>query len=128
DGGVRNQVSTGDPRAGSALTGQVLQTRERAIEGTFGLLRQVTRNTQFTVASAVEHEVEGTEQYSVDGESAENAVTVRIKANAVEGQAVALSKFIACHTSKEPPDAPPSAGLAAEARQSVEQAKKDRFA
>jgi beta-phosphoglucomutase len=127
DGAVRNQVSTGDPRLGSALMGQVLQTMERTQEGTLGMLRQQTKNTKFTIVCAAEHELSTDARAQFSGKAEEDRVEAHFTIDAAEGQTVRLTKYIAYHTSKESPESEAAKRLAAEAKQTVDQAKRDGF-
>lgn len=127
DGAVRNQSAEGDPRVGSALKGQVLETLERKQDGTFAMLRQRTKRTQFTIVCAAEHEASPAERCRIEGGVEEQSAFVRFTFEASEGQAVRLTKYLAYHTSKESPEAPATLRLAEEAQQTLAQAKQDGF-
>lgn len=128
DGAVRNQVSADDPRVGSALAGQVLETIEQKAGEAFGLLRQRTKRTKFTVACGMDHAAEPSASCRCEGGAEGEGVFARFTFDAFEGQAVQLTKYIAYHTSKASPEAPETLRLADEAEQTLAQAKRDGFA
>jgi len=128
DGAVRNQVSADDPRVGSALAGQVLTTVEQSYRDTFGMLRQQTKNTRFTIVTGMEHAVQPEAACRIEGGGEGDRLFVRFTFDAREGQTVGITKFLAYHTSKEAPEAPGTLRLADDAARTLAEAKRDGYA
>lgn len=101
NGEVQNQSSKGDPRAGSVLSGQVLQTEEKHIEDSFGAIRQNTKNTKFTLLCSMENSIETDNNYERATEIRDQYVAVIYKIDAKENKEISLTKFISYHTSKD---------------------------
>ncbi|WP_274364239.1 beta-phosphoglucomutase [Paenibacillus thermotolerans] len=129
DGAVRNQVSEGDPRVGAGFAGQVLQTKELQSGGTYGAIRQQTKNSGFTIVCAMDHEIaHGPDaELTIANERSSEGISVRVSVTAAEGQSVTVYKYIAYHTSKESPETADTAKLLQEAEDSVVKAKEDGF-
>jgi len=104
NGEVKNQSSMGDPRAGSTLSGQVLQTEEKYVSGSFGAIRQRTKNTGFTLVCSMENSLETDNTYESSTEIEDQYVAVIYKIDAKENKEISLTKFISYHTSKDYPE------------------------
>jgi trehalose/maltose hydrolase-like predicted phosphorylase len=108
NGEVQNQVTMGDPRVGSGFSGQVLLTESKQVDGTFAAIKQKTRNTQFALVCAMEHDFHVANQenpvveFSI--EESEQMVTVVHSLSAKKGATIRLTKYIAYVTSKDYPE------------------------
>ncbi len=101
DGNVTNLTVENDPRVGSGLQGKALVTENLEANGTFGLIRQKTKNSKQTVVCCVEHVLETDCRHvckSFTGDSTANTV-YEIESNA--GNTVTLTKFIVYSTSHD---------------------------
>jgi len=127
DGAVRNQVSKGDPRIGSALTEPAFETIDRAAVGTLGFLQQRTKNSRFTLMCAVEHKLEAEESAAIQAETTDDGASFRFSFASHQGVPSTLVKTIAYHTSKEDPDALDALGLRRETEHTAQKAKADGF-
>ncbi|PTX64825.1 alpha,alpha-trehalose phosphorylase [Melghirimyces profundicolus] len=104
NGAVRNQVSTGDPRAGSSFSGQVLMTEELQAEATLGAIRQRTRQTRFSLVCAMENLLECQSPTEPETETGDQTVSVRWNLEAKREVPVTLTKTIAYFTSRDYPE------------------------
>lgn len=102
NGDVANQAGSGDPRAGSAFAGRVLETVESYDRGTFGALLQRTSGTRFLVICGMEHRVHP--GYELDTATKGERLEKRFRVKAEAGRPVVLDKFIAYHTSRDYPE------------------------
>lgn len=132
DGQVRNQVTTGDPRTGSALSGQVLLTEGKVQDGTFAALLQRTINTRFALVCAMENRLETSAEYEFETIATEQQVTVQYKISARQGETVRLNKYIAYFTSKhtsesDVPEHKIETNLTERVKQTVVEAKRRGF-
>ncbi|GIP49115.1 Alpha,alpha-trehalose phosphorylase [compost metagenome] len=102
DGRVANQAGGGDPRAGSAFNGQVLQTKEAYEHRTFGALLQSTSMTNFALLCGVEHAL--SHAYELETAAGDQWIEKRFRVQAEENGTVVLDKFIAYYTSRDNPE------------------------
>ncbi len=123
NGKVQNQVATGDPRSGSALSGQVLLTEGKVQDGSFAALLQKTKNTQFTLVCAMENKLDIENEYGVETQAQEQMVAVKYIISAKQGGKIHLSKYISYYTSKDYPEEE----LLELARQTVTEGKQRGF-
>jgi len=95
DGRVANHADAGDPRAGGAVGGRVLETLASAAEGGTLAITQRTRASGLTLACAARHGVRGGEgaemEALADAEAPGVAVTLRLRA----GESAVLEKAVA---------------------------------
>lgn len=101
NGEVQNQRSTGDPRAGSVLSGQVLKTESIEGEGTFATIRQRTKNTNFVLQASIDNSIESNNSFEYENLVKEQRVEVKYKIAAKKNQDIKLSKYISYFTSKD---------------------------
>jgi len=101
NGQVQNQVTVGDPRTGSVLSGQVLKTEKVEQEGTFAAIHQKTRNTKFTLINAIENTLNTDSEYQINVETKEQQVSINFEVNAKKNQPIRLYKYITYFTSKD---------------------------
>ena len=127
DGAVRNQVSKGDPRLGSALTEPALETIDRAAVGTLAFLHQRTKGSRFTVMCAAEHRLESEEAAAIQAGTTADGASIRFTFAAHKGVPSTLVKTIAYHTSKEEPAALDESKLRLETEHTAQKAKADGF-
>ncbi|WP_309118834.1 beta-phosphoglucomutase [Paenibacillus sp.] len=127
DGAVRNQVSKGDPRLGSALTEPALTTIDRAAVGTLAFLHQRTKRSGFTVMCAAEHQLQAEEAAAIQAETSADGAAIRFSFASPLGVPATLTKTIAYHTSKEDPGTLDERKLRLKAEQTVQRAKTDGF-
>ncbi|OEG00139.1 beta-phosphoglucomutase [Vulcanibacillus modesticaldus] len=123
NGKVQNQVTAGDPRTGSVLSGQVLITEDKRQFGSFGAIKQRTRNTQFTLVCSMENELETDNPYEMQSELEADWVAIKYIVEAKQGKKIQLSKYISYHTSRDYPEEK----LLENAKQTVEKAKISGF-
>jgi len=97
DGAVSNQQAGDDPRVGSAVSGQSLQTVGYEQNVGYAALVQRTHNSGFTLVSATESMLEGAEATLEIGRS-EQALSQIYAFSAAAGQSVTLTKY-ACYFS-----------------------------
>ncbi|MDB5053512.1 MAG: trehalose phosphorylase [Bacilli bacterium] len=101
NGEVHNQVSNGDPRAGSVFSSQVLQTQEIFENDTLGAIRQRTKMTCFDLVCAMEHQMNTS--FSLQTKILEQRVEKYFTVHAIEQEAVILDKFMTYYSSKDYP-------------------------
>jgi len=94
DGAVRNRVSDGDPRTGSAFAGQVLQLREAVASGAFAALRHETAGSRMALVSGVLHELDAAASEATERQAGQRLET-RFTIEAAQGQTITLHKYIA---------------------------------
>ncbi len=94
NGEVKNQVSTGDPRASSVLSEQVLHTLEKLNEESYGAIKQRTNNTQFTLVCSMENELVTSNEYTMSTIVEDQFVGKKYIIDAKQSQSIQLSKFI----------------------------------
>lgn len=123
NGEVRNQVTLGDPRVGSAFDGQVLSVEQIEQEETFGSIRQRTKNTKFTLVCAMENELQAPGSYAAEFSHSEQQLSVRFKVSGIKGQPIRLTKWVSYHTSRDDSEEQ----LADLGRQEVRQGKETGF-
>ncbi|MDR6225095.1 beta-phosphoglucomutase [Desmospora profundinema] len=104
EGEVSNQITGGDPRTGSAFAGPVLNTEEVLLTPTGGALQQRTTHTGFTLASAMDHQMETTAKVEVDSIREKDRALIRWDLQAKKGQSVHLTKTLSYVTSKDTPE------------------------
>ncbi|KXG45023.1 beta-phosphoglucomutase [Tepidibacillus decaturensis] len=104
NGKVKNQVSMGDPRAGSVLSEQVLLTEDVVQRGTFGAIHQKTKNTQFALVCAMENELATESNFTFIAQSKDQWVETKYTIVAKKEQSIRLSKYITYYTSKDYPE------------------------
>ncbi len=128
-GEVHNQVTMGDPRVGSSFAEQVLQTIDMKQDGSYMALLQRTKNTNFSLVCAAQHEVITTAPITTMqkrvSEEAQWHVTAKVheKSATKEPTVVRLDKFIAYVSSKDYA----TDQLWQRAKSEVNQAAKDGF-
>ncbi len=127
DGAVRNQVSKGDPRIGSALTEPALETIDRTAVGTLAFLQQRTKRSRFTVMCAAEHRLESEEPAAIQAGTTADGAAIRFTFAAHKGVPSTLVKTIAYHTSKEEPSELDEPKLRLETEHTAQKAKADGF-
>lgn len=123
DGEVRNQAAKGDPRVGSAFSGQVLQTEGFAQTESFAAIRQKTRQTGFTLVCAMDNHLAASSEYQIDTELKGQTVAVKYTVQAKQDENVRLDKFITYYTSRDYPET----DLMELAKQTVFAAKQQGF-
>lgn len=102
NGKVKNQSGeTGDPRVGSISGGQVLITVGKEQAGTFGALRQRTKNTKFTLVCAMDHDLATSTSYTTIPDEQEEWLQVRFEVKAEENTPITLSKYVAYVSSRD---------------------------
>ncbi|MFN8597066.1 MAG: glycosyl hydrolase family 65 protein [Anaerolineae bacterium] len=101
DGDVRNLAASNDPRVGSGLHGRVLDVKARQAEDEFGLLVQQTRNSQMTLACAMNNRLRTTNAVRVTCSADDAYVRTEYDIDAVVGQPIVLDKFIAYLTARD---------------------------
>ncbi|MDQ1914531.1 beta-phosphoglucomutase [Paenibacillus sp. GD4] len=121
NGLVANQASGGDPRAGSAFTGQVLHTKETYEHNTFGAILQETTMTGFALVCGIEHSLN--HPYELETKLEGQRLEKRFHVAAAENSTVVLDKFITYYSSKDYP----KAELLQRATEELEEAKSDGF-
>ena len=98
DGAVSNQQAGADPRVGSAVSGPALTLVAVEQEGSFAAVTQRTRNSGFTLVSAIDSSVEGAAPAPyLDGQKAGQ----RFEVEAAARQPVRLTKFGAYFSSRD---------------------------
>jgi len=102
NGLVANQAAGGDPRAGSAFTGQVLHTKDSYEHETFGALLQQTTVTKFSLLCGMEHQL--SHDYELETKLEGQRLEKRFRVHAAEGDPVVLDKFITYYSSKDYPE------------------------
>jgi beta-phosphoglucomutase len=102
NGQVSNQVAAHDPRAGSAFSGQVLETRDIVENETFGALMQQTRMTKFTLACAMENQI--SHPFLLETRTEDQRLEKWFRVEAKENATITLDKFITYYTSKDYPE------------------------
>ncbi|GAB7056370.1 MULTISPECIES: beta-phosphoglucomutase [unclassified Paenibacillus] len=121
NGEVTNQIASGDPRAGSAFGGQVLQTKESYENHTFAALLQQTQMTRFSLVCGVEHQL--SHPYRLDTRLEGQRLEKRFRVAAEANETVVLEKYITYYSSKDYPEAE----LLEKATRELEDAKKAKF-
>jgi alpha,alpha-trehalose phosphorylase len=107
DGTTGNQKTGDDPRIGTRLGPQSLVAVHEKAAGSSGVLVQRARNSGNTVAAAADHAwTAGEMRTDLEREPQTGGARIRftLSANAVAGQPVTLTKYIAYRTSIESPD------------------------
>jgi trehalose/maltose hydrolase-like predicted phosphorylase len=104
DGKVTNQECEDDPRVGSALQGQVLQTIDKRQQSDFSALMQKTSNTAFALVCAMSNKMAADAAVSVSKEPLEEQVRDVFCVDAKEGERVCLTKFITYYSSRDYPE------------------------
>jgi len=100
DGAVKNQEAGDDPRVGSAVSGPALQTLSSEQDASFSALVQRTHNSGFHLVSAIETEVEGVVATAwQEGQR----VGQSFACEALEGQALRITKYGSYHSSRDYP-------------------------
>ncbi|KPU27262.1 glycoside hydrolase [Caloranaerobacter sp. TR13] len=122
DGEVKNQVSNGDPRVGSALNEQVLKILSKHQEKSFGAITQKTTNTEFVLVCAMENDLQTESNYRLE-DSPSQMVRAKYIIDAKEGERIVLKKYITYYTSKDYP----TYELLSRAKETLLQAKKNGF-
>jgi len=123
DGDVTNLTTDSDPRLGSGLHGRVLHIDAKAVEGSFGMLRQRTKTTQLGLAVAMDHALETKSVHTLKSASDEFTVAVHYSIKARQDEPIQLTKYLAYVTSQHVPDAQ----IEAKARAVVMEAKQSGF-
>jgi alpha,alpha-trehalose phosphorylase len=120
DGAVSNQQAGDDPRVGSAVSGPALQLVSVEQQGGFSAITQRTHNSGFTLVSAIDSSVAGSDGAAWrDGQVAGQAFDIE----AVEARPVKLTKFGAYFSSRDYP----ADQLIDLAREALAQAKEAGF-
>lgn len=101
DGNVTNLTTENDPRVGSGLQGRVLSVEDKIIENNFGALIQKTKNTNFTLACAMENEIHAKSSYKLENISTEFMVGVIYTVEAKKDEKITLNKYISYITSRD---------------------------
>jgi len=128
DGAVRNQASAGDPRLGTAIEGRALETIDRQAIGTLLFLHQQTKRSQFTLMCAAEHAFSAADTpAALRAETTADAAAITFTYNGRRGSTAALTKAIAYHTAKTPPDELDAEALRRETIHTAQSAKSNGF-
>ena len=104
NGTTDNQQSDDDPRVGTRLGSQSLPVVDSRASGLAGVLVQQARNSGNAVAAAVDHAWSGGEKQVVvepDSQTGTTRVRFTLAGNAMAGQPIRLTKYIAYRTSLE---------------------------
>lgn len=101
NGKINNQATTGDPRAGSALNGQIFLTEEKIQDDSFGALRQKTKNTQFDLVCSMENHLDTKSNFKMDLKAEEDWVEVKYTIFAKKEEKINLSKYVSYYTSRD---------------------------
>lgn len=104
DGDVKNLTADKDPRRGSGLHGRVLHVESKAVDGTFGLLRQRTEKTKLALVCAMEHTLDTKNQHTISNDSEELSVSVNFTIQAQQNEPIQLSKYLVYVTSQHVPE------------------------
>ncbi|WP_322903287.1 HAD-IA family hydrolase [Paenibacillus campi] len=99
NGEVHNEISEGDPRAGAAFTGQVLQTIGNLSGGTRMALEQRTSETEFNLYCAADHRAN--HKYELKTEQQEQRIEKHFVFNLNQDQEAVLEKSIVYYTSRD---------------------------
>ncbi len=124
DGAVTNQVTMGDPRAGSGFRGQVLLSEHYWSEGTYSAMRQRTKQTKFALQCSTEHQYCGGLNVDVNIEALDQRLNTVFECDAALLQPFRLEKFISYCTSRDVPETE----LQTFGREVVENARRKGFA
>lgn len=100
NGKVTNQVTMGDPRTGSGFAGQVLNTDEIRRVDSIGGIVQRTKNTQFSLISAMDHEIHVPCEIVTNQLDQKLEMKFRIEA-AAPHQTIVIDKYITYFSSKD---------------------------
>lgn len=111
DGDVRNYSNKKDPRVGHGFTGRVLYVEKVKYDGNNAVVLQKTKNTGFTLACAVLHELDTQCSRTIEDVQREQQIGHKFIIDAKEGQEIHLTKFVSYYTSKNKkiPDLSPEA-------------------
>ncbi len=99
NGEVHNEISEGDPRAGAAFTGQVLETIGKVSERTRMALEQRTSETEFNLYCAADHRAN--RKYELKTEEQEQRIEKHFIFNLQQDQEAVLEKSIVYYTSRD---------------------------
>jgi len=99
NGEVHNEISEGDPRAGAAFKGQVLNTIGKHEEGTRMALEQQTSETEFHLWCAADHRAN--RKYKLKSEQQEQRLEKHFTFNLKQDTEAVLEKGIVYYTSKD---------------------------
>ncbi|MCL9659176.1 HAD-IA family hydrolase [Paenibacillus hunanensis] len=99
NGEVHNEISEGDPRAGAAFTGQVLETVGKVSERTRMALEQRTSETEFNLYCAADHRAN--RKYELKTEEQEQRIEKHFIFNLQQDQEAVLEKSIVYYTSRD---------------------------
>lgn len=101
DGNVTNLVVENDPRVGSGLQGTALVTENLEGNGTFGLIRQTTKNSNQTVVCCMEHVLETDCRHTCESFTQNSVANTVYEIESTAGKTVTLTKFIVYATSHD---------------------------
>ena len=104
NGEVTNQQADDDPRKclGAASQGQVLKLKRKQHGDTFAAITQETTNSGFTLACAMENDLQDADSsYSVD--EPDQKIRLNYLINAKEGEKFTLTKYMSYFTSQQNP-------------------------
>lgn len=124
DGDVKNLEESKDPRIGAALKGNILDVLDKECSGSFGLVFQRTKGTEFYLMCGMENQLKVRNSYSLKNIIEEKKVSVEYTIDAKKDEKIVLSKYISYFTSKE---YPPYKELRKMTEESLIKAKNDGF-
>lgn len=102
-GAVKQNSGKIDPRRSRNFTEPVLLPVFQKCEDQQIILGHRTRNSQMTIACAMDHTVQTDCAYSVDAHCGENSAGIEYTVAARPGQSFRLTKYIGFHTSRSAP-------------------------
>ena len=102
-GNQPNQAGKDDPRQARGFTGQVLLPQQHYVNDQRLVLSHRTQESQMTLACGVDHRLETACSYTVATECADDVGRVVYSLEAQPGEAIALTKYMAYHTSRRAP-------------------------
>lgn len=123
NGDVTNLTVENDPRVGSGLQGRVLSVENKRVDDTFGMLKQKTQHTGFTLLCAMENSLETDCPYHLENTVTDCMVSTNYIIHGEKSKTVTLTKYIAYVTSRDLDERQ----LETTVKDTVFQAKKDGF-
>ena len=108
DGDVRNQPRTDDPRIGTHLPDRALFTIRSEVADGWGAILQKTATTGFTLAAAMDHDIDAASSCAaptrIEAVTSTDRVSLIVDVDAGSGSRVALTKYLAYCPSLDAPD------------------------
>ena len=104
DGAVKNQEAGDDPRVGSAASGAALRTIAVEQDGALSALVQRTRNSGFTLVSAIHSTLQCDGEVRAASQRAGQRAGQAFELDALPGRPVRLTKYGSYHSSRDYPE------------------------